>query len=220
MVSTDKSPLVIIGAGGHARVVLDIAQSLNRPVAAFVDEHELLTPLDGVPVLKSIQMLTLGLERYEYIVAIGDNFVRARVTESLITAVPQIRFATLVHPRATIARTSFLDPGTVVMAGAVVNPGSRVGRHCIINTRASLDHDNEIGNFSSLAPGCVTGGNVRVGDFSAISLGASVIHGITIGTHSIVGAGAVVVEDVPDFSTVIGVPAHVSKHRAAGDPYL
>jgi len=220
MASTDRSPLVIIGAGGHARVVLDIAQLLSYPVAALVDEDKPADSVDAVPVIKSIRMLNHSPESYEYIVAIGDNFSRARIVESLTVAVPRIRFARLVHPRATIAPSSIVGEGTVVMAGAVVNPGSRIGRHCIVNTRASIDHDNQIGDFASLAPGALTGGNVRVNDYSVVSLGASVIHGITIGTHSIVGAGAVVVKDVADFSIVIGVPARTFRQRTAGEPYL
>lgn len=216
----NSSPLVIIGAGGHARVVLDIARTLERPVSALVDDHKAITALDGVQVLDSIHKLADRPDSYEFVVAIGDNFVRAQTAVSLQAAIPQIRFAILCHPAATIARGSFLDMGTVVMAGAVVNPGSRIGKHCIVNTQASIDHDNIIGDYASLAPGSITGGNVRVGEYAVLCLGASVIHNITVGPHSIVAAGAVVLEDVPDYSIAIGVPARISRKRDAGDPYL
>jgi sugar O-acyltransferase (sialic acid O-acetyltransferase NeuD family) len=217
---TDKIPLVIVGAGGHARVILDIAQSLDHPVFAFVDKRKAVSAIDGIPVVGSIHELSGNPEGYEFVVGIGDNFIRARAIASLIAVLPEIRFATLVHPSATIARSCLVDIGTVVMAAAVVNPGSRIGKHCIVNTQASIDHDNEIGNFVSLAPRSVTGGNVVVADYSAICLGASVVHGAKIGKHSIVGAGAVVLKDIPEFSVAIGVPARISRKRTAGEPYL
>jgi sugar O-acyltransferase (sialic acid O-acetyltransferase NeuD family) len=220
MTSPDQCPLVIVGAGGHARVVLDIARLSSRPVGAFVDAELRSSSVDDIPVVQNIGALAHGAQSYDYVVAIGDNFVRSRVSESLTVELPGIRFATLVHPCATVATNCVLGEGTVVMGGVIVNPGSRIGKHCILNTRASIDHDNAIADFASLAPGSVTGGNVRIGKCSAISLGASVIHGITIGKHSIVGAGAVVLRDVPDFSVVVGVPARLLKRRTADEPYL
>jgi acetyltransferase-like isoleucine patch superfamily enzyme len=106
------------------------------------------------------------------------------------------------------------------MAGAIINPNSTIGEHCIVNTASSIDHDSILERFSSVAPGVITGGNVRVGEFSALSLRAAVIHGCSIGPHTIVGAGATVLKDIPAFAVAYGTPARVVRTRAAGEKYL
>ena len=110
--------------------------------------------------------------------------------------------------------------GTVLMAGVVVNSDSRIGAHCILNTRASLDHDCIMDDFSSLAPGVTVGGVARIGMYSAVSLGANIIHGKNIGAHTVVGAGALVQKDIPDHCVAYGVPARVVRPRAEGERYL
>jgi acetyltransferase-like isoleucine patch superfamily enzyme len=106
------------------------------------------------------------------------------------------------------------------MAGAVLNPGVRVGEFCIVNTRASLDHDSTMGAFSSLAPGAITGGNVAVGSYSNVGMGATVLPGVSIGQHTLIGAGALVYRSVPDNSVAYGVPARLIRSRQPGDRYL
>ena len=106
------------------------------------------------------------------------------------------------------------------MAGAVINSGTQVGRHCIVNTSARVDHDSVLGDFVSVAPGATLGGSVHVGEYSAISLGASVIHGITIGHDTVIGAGAVVVRNVDSNVVAYGVPARVVRRRERGQRYL
>jgi acetyltransferase-like isoleucine patch superfamily enzyme len=106
------------------------------------------------------------------------------------------------------------------MAGAVVNPNSSIGEHCIVNTASSIDHDSIIERFSSLAPGVTTGGNVRLKEFSVLSLRAAVIHGCTIGAHTVIGAGATVLRNIPDFCVAYGTPARVVRARKMGEKYL
>jgi sugar O-acyltransferase (sialic acid O-acetyltransferase NeuD family) len=154
------------------------------------------------------------------IVAIGDNWRRHLMVERIAGLAPELQFVTAVHPSAQIARGVTLGRGTVVMAGVVVNSDSRVGDFCILNTNASLDHDGVMENYSSLAPGAVTGGNVRLGAYSAVSLGARVLQGLTIGEHTVIGAGALVLADVPGFSVAYGTPAAIVRTRGAGDKYL
>lgn len=110
--------------------------------------------------------------------------------------------------------------GTVLMAGSVVNSDTVIGKHCIVNTKASVDHDCDVSDFSSLAPGVTLGGTVTVGEFSAISVGASVAHSKVIGAHTVVGAGAVVVRDIPSLVVAYGIPARVVRARVQGDKYL
>jgi acetyltransferase-like isoleucine patch superfamily enzyme len=106
------------------------------------------------------------------------------------------------------------------MAGAVINPGCKVGDFCIVNTRASLDHDSVMGDFSSLAPAAVTGGNVQIGAFSVIAIGAIVAHAVRVGEHAVIGAGATVLRHVPDRVVAYGTPARIIRQREPGDPYL
>jgi acetyltransferase-like isoleucine patch superfamily enzyme len=106
------------------------------------------------------------------------------------------------------------------MAGAVINPSCTIGRFCIVNTKASLDHDSVMDDFSSLAPGVTVGGNCRIGTHSAIGIGAVLRHGITIGDHTVVGAGSLVMSCVESFSVAYGVPARRIRDRRQGDKYM
>lgn len=210
-------PVVLFGAGGHARVVADILEKQGTwRIAAVIAQDHPHGDFLGYPVRSSLDGLNVG----EGVVAIGDNWTRARVAEQILAERPDFHFVTPVHPSAQIGRDVTLGPGTVVMAGVCINPGTRVGAHCIINTRASVDHDNVIEDFASLAPGVTTGGNVRVGPYSAVGIGATCVHGRRIGEHAVIGAGAVVCADVPERVVAYGVPCRVIRPRAAGEPYL
>lgn len=221
---TDKN-VVVLGASEHAKVVLDIIEREGKyGIAGLIDTHK---PAGGVlagyPILGAEEVMLAMFQRGEIagaIIAIGDNWTRHRVAEKIKSSVPDFKFISAIHPSAQIAGRVSIGEGTVVMAGAIVNPDSVVGNHCILNTKSSLDHDCAMGDFSSLAPGVTTGGVVRIGAFSAISLGANIIHGKTIGAHTIVGAGALVLTDIPDHCVAYGVPAKVVRARIEGEKYL
>lgn len=177
----------------------------------------------GCRVLGSELDLPVLIEQYGIqagSIGVGDNWARSQFLARIERICPTLPFVTAVHPSAQIGRDVRIGDGTVIMAGAVVNSGSEIGRFSIVNTKASLDHDGRMGAFTSLAPGVTVGGNVAIGDFSAISLGASVIHRVRIGSHSVIGAGAVVIRDVPERVVAFGVPAIVVRGRAPGDEYL
>lgn len=209
--STTSRIIYLVGAGGHARVIADILIESGTPPKAFLDEAPQHNHLLATPV---IQGLELPEPDAAVIVAIGDNFVRAKIASRFST------FALAIHPSARIARDAEIGPGTVVMAGAVINPGVRIGAHCIINTHASVDHDCLIGSFAHIAPGATLGGNVEVGSGAMVGLGANVIHGRIIGEHAVIGAGSTVVRDVAANVVAVGSPARVVRGRAAGDRYL
>ena len=217
--------VIIVGASGHARVVVDIFEcegayqivgvlDMSLPVGALFCGYPVLGGDDALPALAA-QSPPLGC-----CVAIGDNWRRQVVAQRLAHLVPGLRFVSAIHPVAQIARSAIVGPGTVAMAGAIVNSGCRVEEHCIINTRASLDHDSAMAAFSSLAPGVTVGGDVTIGACSAIGIGASIVHGRRIGEHTLVGAGAVVVRDIPDRCVAYGLPARVVRRREPGDRYL
>ncbi len=210
-------PLLIVGAGGQARVVADIATALGFG-QLLLCAAELPEPTRrlGHPW----QPLPPDDWHGPYVIAIGDNARRAAGDAAFRAAHPGARASSLVHPAAVVSPAAQLGAGTVVMAGALVGPGSRVGRGAIINSGASLDHDGRLGDFASLGPAACLGGGVEVGEGSAICLGARVVHGIRIGADVVVGAAALVLHDLPDGCVAYGTPARVVRRRRRGDPYL
>lgn len=217
--------ILVVGASGHARVVIDVLEKEGR--------HEIVGLLDGrmAPGEKMLGHLVLGRDTEVgaiaeahgvegYFVAIGDNATRAKVIARVEEAAPRLSLIRAIHPDAVLGKEVEIGAGSVLMAGVVVNPCARVGRGVILNTGSCLDHDAEMGELSSLAPRAVTGGNVRIGRFSAIGIGACIRHGVSIGEEVVIGAGAAVLEDVPSHSVAFGTPAKVVRRRAHGDPYL
>lgn len=216
--------IVIIGSSGHAKVVIDAIERQGKfKIAGLVDlEGDTSKNVLGHAVIgptSAIKDLVVQHKLAGAVVAIGDNFVRGRVSKHLGHATPDLKLVTVVHPTATIGKDVEIGDGTVVLAGAVINSASRVGRCCIVNTRASLDHDGMMGDYSSLAPGCVTGGNCKLGDYAAIGIGSTVTHGVTVGEHTVVGAGSTVVKNLGAYFVAYGTPAKQIRPREAGDAY-
>jgi len=217
-------PIFIVGASGHAKVVLDIVEREGRlRVVGLIDavRHAGSTHF-GYEVLGSeadLPALCQQMGVRACIVAIGDNAVRAKVAARITELEAGLTFATAVHPAAALARGVTVGAGSVVMAGAAINSDAAMGQHCIVNTGARLDHDGVLEDFSSLGPGAVLGGNVRVGAFAHVGIGACVIHGATIGENAVVGAGAAVVRDVAANTVAYGVPARAIRQRQPGERY-
>ena len=217
--------VVIFGSSGHAKVIADIIEQAGLyKIIGLIDKNQPLgTESFGYKVLGSEDALPQQIKEYDIeggIIGIGDNWVRHLVAQNIRQMIPDFHFIKAVHPAAQIARQVTLKPGTVVMAGAVINSGSEIGEFCIVNTNSSIDHDNILEDYCSIMPNAATGGNVRVGAFSALGMGASILHQVQIGAHSIIGAGSVVLKDVVDNSVLVGSPAKVKKTRKVGESYL
>jgi UDP-perosamine 4-acetyltransferase len=203
-------PVILLGAQGHAKVVLDVLRECGFEVIGFVTrEAGEKGALEGIAALGDER----ALERYtpdQVVLAngvgtVGPTARRRALFERMRTR--GYRFATLVHPRAFVSRSAVLGEGVQVMAGAVLQPDVRVGIDTIINTSASIDHDCLIGEHVHIAPGVTLSGAVRVGDRTHIGTGAAVIQGVTIGEDVFVAAGAVVTANVQPRRRVQGVPA-------------
>lgn len=190
--------------------LLDDTRSAGDRIAG----HVVLGPIDAVKHLARTHEVQCG------IVAIGDNWQRGAVVRRIAEAHPAFRFVSAIHPAACVARTAQIGRGTVIMAGATLNPGVVVGDFCILNTNASLDHDSRVADYASLAPNTATGGNVSIGAHSAVLIGANVSNGVCIGEHCVIGAGATVLEDLPDLQLAVGTPARAVRSRRPGEPYL
>jgi sugar O-acyltransferase (sialic acid O-acetyltransferase NeuD family) len=201
-------PVLVIGAGGHARVAIDVAEKQGRyRVVGLIDDRPALAGTDfmGYPVLGGREVLRRDDLPAHAFVAIGAP--RARETWQKYLEERGVQMATLVHPSAQVGREVVLGGGSVLMAGAIVNSGSRIGRGVIVNTAASVDHDCEVGDFAHIAPGARLAGGVRVGARAHVGIGSCVIQNLGIGNDAVVGAGAAVVRAVPAGVTVVGVPA-------------
>jgi sugar O-acyltransferase (sialic acid O-acetyltransferase NeuD family) len=216
--------ILIIGASGHAKVIVDILEQANsHRVIGFLDSFkDRGTSLMGYEVLGTEEeiprMLGAGIVAGG-IVAIGHNWARCQMAERIRLISPGFDFVSAIHPSARIAKGVQIGRGVAIMAGVSVNPGTRIGDFCFINTNASVDHDNVLEEFSCLQPNAATGGNVRIGAFSAVSMGANIVHGVSIGAHTVIGAGATVLSDIPDHVVAYGTPCRVVRPRAPSDNY-
>ncbi len=205
----EQRRIIVIGGGGHARVVISALRRIGRPILGYTDAKACAGSISGVVRLGDDSALS-GHAPSEILLANGVGSIRntarrTRVHERMKAS--GYEFVTIVHPSAVVADDVELDEGCQVMAGAVVQTGARVGAGSIINTRASVDHDTWIGAHVHVAPGATLSGGIRVEDGAHIGAGATVVQGVTIGRGAVVGAGAVVIRDVEAGAVVVGVPA-------------
>ena len=217
--------ILIVGASGHAKVIIDIIEKCNEyHIIGLIDTYKRMNgEIAGYPILGDETIIPDLMETYDIyggIIAIGDNWTRSNMSKQIKSLVPEFKFLTAIHPNAVIGNNVKINEGTVVMAGAIVNSDSKIAEFCILNTKSSLGHDSTMGKFSSLAPNATIGGNVVIGNFSAVSIGATVIQNINIGIHTVIGAQALVLKDVGDYLVAHGTPAKEIKSREAGDSYL
>ena len=191
--------LVIIGASGQGKVVADIAKKNGYTDIVFLDDGGKVRECAGFPVIGKTGNVPEG----DVFVAIGNAAVRKRFMD----ANKGRTFPVLIHPSAVIADDVIIGEGSIVMAGAVINPAARIGRGVIVNTSSSIDHDCMIGDFVHVAVGAHLCGTVKVGSETWIGAGATVINNISICGGCMIGAGAVAVKDIDERGTYIGVPA-------------
>jgi sugar O-acyltransferase (sialic acid O-acetyltransferase NeuD family) len=200
--------LLIIGAGGHGRVVADAALEMNPELRiGFLDDGEGVSRIPtGHPVVGQVAAMA-GLVRdwKSAIVAIGNAAVRIALTEQLRRC--GFVLSSVVHPRASVSRNAVIGEGVCILANAVVNTGARIGDACIVNSGAIVEHDCVLESGVHVCPGAALAGAVRVGARSWIGIGACVRQGLTLGADVTVGAGASVVRNIDAGETVAGVPA-------------
>lgn len=202
--------IVLVGAGGHARVVLDILRYLPHEVLGVVDDDPIKTgtTVGGIPVLGTSGALPWILREglaTGAIVAIGHN--KSRSAKAQECEALGFELLPAVHPTAAIGIRVTVGEGSVIMAGAVVNCDTFIGSNVVINTGATIDHDGLISDGCHISPGAHIAGNVHLDDLVHIGLGASVVPNVRIGAASVVGAGAVVLGDVPSGEVWAGNPA-------------
>lgn len=196
-----KNRLVIVGAGGHGKVVADNAIRNGYTEIYFADDHRTEDCM-GFPVIGGTSDLAAFDDgRTDFIIGIGSNAVR-----EIIAQQHRVNWVSLIHPSAQIASHVSIGAGTVVMAGAVINACANVGKHCIINSGAIVEHDNHIADYVHISPRAALGGTVSIGPRTHVGIGAVVKNNIAICEDCIIGAGAVVVKNTTSAGTYVGVP--------------
>lgn len=200
-----KDHIHIIGAGGHAKVVLDaIIDKDPEAVVSVYDNHPdiLKKMIFGQYEIQDQNALKLLNHLH---IAIGDNKIRENVALKFSQSLSDLQ--TIIHKKSIVSSSSIIKEGCFVAAGAIVGPDSLINHGTIVNHMAIVDHDCQIGSWVHIAPNATLGGGVMLDDGVFVGAGSVVLPGIRVGKNSIVGAGAVVTQDVPDGSTVIGIPA-------------
>ena len=204
--------VLVIGAGGHGKVVVATLHAAGVEVVGILDDdvaaHGRIVL--GVPVLGPVAHL--ARHAGPVVLGIGSNAVRRRIA----LAYPGAEWTSAVHPCAVVHPSVAVGAGTVVFAGAVVQPDAVLGCHAVVNTGATVDHDGRIGDFAHVAPGVHLSGDVLLGEGVFVGVGACAVPGVSVGAWTVVGAGAVVVRDLPPNVTAVGAPARAIKERPAG----
>jgi UDP-perosamine 4-acetyltransferase len=205
-----REAVVIIGSGGHAKVVIELVRAEGKyQIAGCTASSESGFILGDVLILGTDNVLPALLEKgvQKAFIAIGDNLLRLR----LLAQVSEIGFELInvVSPNAVVSPSATLGRGIAIMAGAVINASAQIGNGAIINTNASVDHDCCIGDGVHIGPGSALAGDVVVGPESMLGAGTTVIPRVRIGSRAIIGAGSVLIRDIPDEATAVGVPARI-----------
>lgn len=205
-----KKKVVIIGAGGHAKVIAEIIKQSGDQLIGFLDDNKDIQYKEIFDE-KIVIGTSNDIEKYKdcyFIIGIGNNQIRKKLSNR------NLKWYTAIHPKAIIASYVKIAEGTVVMPGVVINPGTIIGKHCIINTSSSVDHDNIIEDYVHISPGSHLAGTVHIKEGTWICAGAIIINNITIEKNSIIGAGAVVLKDINEpNNTYIGIPAKKLKKQ-------
>ncbi len=209
MIKTKEEGVVIVGAGGHAKVCIEIFHAMGQKVSFCINNTFSVSECLSIPVLHSdnnlSQLYSQGYHRA--FIAIGDNVLRLRLAEQAIQY--GYTLVNAISPNAVISKTAQIGSGVAIMPGSVINADTIISDVSIINTSASVDHDCYIGKSVHLSPHCALAGNVIVGNCSFLGIGSKVVPKVKIGQGVITGAGSVIVNDIEPNVTVVGVPARI-----------
>jgi UDP-perosamine 4-acetyltransferase len=212
-----KKKIILIGGGGHCKVVISILKKLDKfEIAGIVDNYKAESFISGIKIIGTDDDLR-GIYKsglHYALITVGstkDNTKRYR----LFNMAKEIgyKFPVIISPEAIVNKSVRMDEGTVIMPGCIVNIESSIGKNCIINTGGIIEHNCKIGNHCHIAPGVHISGAVNIGELSFIGIGVTIIQGIKIGKNVTIGAGSVVIEDIPNNVIALGNPAKIVKYK-------
>jgi sugar O-acyltransferase (sialic acid O-acetyltransferase NeuD family) len=199
--------MYLFGASGHCKVIIDIIQKSDLDVIECVfDDDPIMDHIYNIPVLKT-EKSDFFLNK-SLIISIGNNKIRQKLVNKIST-----NYQIAIHPNSIIARDVTIEEGSVIMAGVILNPDSKVGKHCIVNSGAIIEHDCILNDFVHISPNAALAGNVIIGEGTHIGIGAVVIQGVKIGKWVTIGAGAVILNDIPDYAVIVGNPGKIIKYN-------
>ncbi len=217
--------IIIIGSSGHAKVVIDIIERQGEyKIIGLIDRFRDTTEETlGYSILGKEEDLPELISKYSVygvIVAIGDNFIRSKVSTLIINLCPDITFISAIHPDTSISKYARIGDGSVIVAGVIVNANAVIGKSCILNTASSVGHDAILNDFSSIGPGVRVAGGCNIGELSSIGIGAVIIEKVNIGEGVVIGASSTVTKDITSFVIAYGTPAKIIRKREIGEKYL
>ena len=198
--------MILFGASGHAKVILDILEKLDIEVPFLVDHNPKIKDLQGYEVIHEGDSRLIIDDNV--IISIGSNAVRKAMANKL-----EYEFGWAIHPSVIMGDDVTIGAGSVMMAGAVINSSSSIGNHNIINTSVSIDHDCHLEDFVHVSPNATLCGSIKVGEGTHVGAGAIIIPNLKIGKWVTIGAGAVIIEDIPDHAVVVGNPGRIIKYN-------
>ncbi len=216
--------VLVFGASGHSKVAISILELCRLRIFGIIDRRQNVgNKFCGYDIIGSdddIGKIMHNNNVHSGIIAIGDNYVREKVSNHILQTCRHFNFINAIHPESIIDKKAQLGVGALIAARAIIGPYSKIGNHCILNTASSLDHDSSMEDFSSLAPGVITGGQVIVGKRSFIGLNTSIIHKVNVGSDVVVGAGSVVIQNLNPLAIYVGNPARFIRTRKQNQGYL
>lgn len=196
--------MIVYGASGHGKVIIDIIKSSNNTVDFVVDDNPEIKELQGYPVRHEI---VDEMRNSLVVLAVGNNSIRRKLSINI----DQKFSKALIHNTAVVAESVSIGEGSVVMANSVINSSTNIGKHAIVNSGSIVEHDVYMDDFVHVSPGAIITGNVSIGEGTHIGAGATVIPGVRIGKWATIGAGAVIIKDIPDNAVVVGNPGQIIK---------
>jgi sugar O-acyltransferase (sialic acid O-acetyltransferase NeuD family) len=217
--------IVLIGGGNQAHYTIDIIEKEGKyNIVGIVDSiHKKNSERFGYKILgKQEDFIEIVNDNKinAGIITIGDNWSRYNVYAQIVKLIPNFMFVNAIHPSVIIGKNVTLGYGIVAMAGCIINPKSQIGNFVFFATRASIEHDNLVCDFSSVSAGSITGGYVKIGKYSAITMGVTIIDRVEIGENVVVGSGSLVTKTVGDDVLIFGSPAKVIRGRSKGEKFL
>lgn len=208
--NTEIKPVVILGAGGHAKVVIETLLATGRKISGLLTPNQAQgEKLYDFPILGSDELLNSRqfVESHHFIIGTGLHSLMAKM--AILLDKKGAQQISLIHPSATVSNYAVIGDGTIVVAGAIIQAGARIGRFCLLNTNCSIDHDSILGDGCQICPGATIVGDVCLGRSVFVGAGATISRGLSIGNWSQIGAGAAVVSSFPPHSKIVGVPGRL-----------
>ena len=204
--------VVIIGDGGHSKVIQEMVRTLKYNIIAILDDKyknsvRNVNDITYAPISELDKLIDSDVF---IVVAIGDNKIRRNLVQK--TKKLTKNFLTIIHPKAVISPTAKIGDGTVIMPKAVVNADAIIEDHCIINTGAIIEHDNKICEFAHISPSATLAGNVEVGSGTHLGAASTIIPGIVVGSWSVIGAGSTVIRNIPSYCKAVGSPTRIIEY--------